>query len=118
MSTLSNGCCSAISGAQLQDYINCVCAGDAVLSGLSAFVDASAVVKTCGCADSSGGTGQGSQVQLARSDLPPENTSTTTPPPSPASDTGGATAVPPPNGTDDKSTANPIASEILASQGP
>ncbi|KAL4515059.1 hypothetical protein Ndes2526B_g03627 [Nannochloris sp. 'desiccata'] len=112
-STFSTGCCSAINGPQLQDYINCMCAGDSVLSGLSAFVDASAVVKTCGCSTSS-------EVTLGRSDLPVEmltstETPTTTTPLPPAPDSGKSADD---NDVDEKSTTNPIAMEILASQRP
>lgn len=97
-----------------------MCAGDAVLSGLSAFVDASAVVKTCGCSTST-------EVSLGRSDLPAEmmitsnETSTlTTTPQAPAPDSDESAAD---NGIhividDEESTTNPIATEILASQGP
>ena len=117
MSTSTGGCCAAISGSQLEDYINCACAGDAVLSGLSAFVDASAVVKTCGCPG--GGSGTSTQVQLRRSDLPSTITTpaTTTTITTPATTTTTPVATPPAssNGT---SSQNPIAAEIISSQGP
>jgi len=115
-STFSRGCCSAINGPQLQDYINCLCAGDAVLSGLTAFVDASAVVKACGCPSTS------TEITFSQSDLPAEMLSPTETPttttssltPAPDSDESAAVNVV----NDENSLTNPIATEILANQGP
>jgi len=100
MNTFGSSCCSSIPSDQWNNYLNCMCAGDSVLAGLTAFVNPTQVIAACGCKTVSTGssvTFSGGNSSNTSSDTPVSST------PSPPSSQSG-------------DTSNPVATQIIASQ--
>lgn len=97
MNTFGSSCCSSIPSDQWSNYLNCMCAGDSVLAGLTAFVNPTQVITACGCKTVS----TGSSVTFSGG-----NSSNS------SSDTPGSSAPSPQSGD----ASNPVATQIIASQ--
>ena len=102
MNTFGSSCCSSIPSDQWNNYLNCMCAGDTVLAGLTAFVNPSQVIAACGCKTVT----TGSSVSFSGANLSSSS----------SGNGSSSTPVPPLVSPQSGETSNPVATQIIASQ--